>query len=525
MKKTEGFVLPVALVMVAVLMMLGAGAAFLSQMGLATASNVNKRAWVRYQAEAGIDAALVKLSDNYHNWPCSATRVVRSDGSYYWNYTVPTPSSPSMSYAVTIEMLTPAFSTSTLPTCTSTGGLNSMVPIRLRSTTVSGTSEYVAELVVNKTDPTGMDPIFGVGLVTSGNVSIPSGSVIATDVWAGGSIPIQGDTYFKYIAPPPAGATQAQIDALENKGQPYIGRATTTTCQIRTPATPPATGSTTSTSQCFQNQPPPPVPVPSFERLRAKVMSDAGVTQPGGPGTAYTGCGTPLITANTSLPTTAWNNTLLRDTTRKVICLAPGVTLTVPSGVILKNTYIIGDATTSIVMNGGTGPLQTNEVASRHGISAAAGSIDFDQCNQTSCVNDILSGTNTFVSERNVAYKKSASSADGISRTFIVAAGRSGVTSSNDPLAGNITITGVSGGAVNAMFWARGSATLSGFGGGSFTGTVTSSSLLGDAPLGSNTNGINFNGQGTSVQRPLGIDNDDLPPDPTTGVLQIFSRK
>jgi len=520
MRRTQGFILVVALAIMAVLMMLGFGASMMSNNNLQIAGATTKQALARYRAEAGLEAAYARLGADYLKWPCWL-----SGGSY-----VPAPN--DIPFVVTIERLDGG----TLPTCVNAGGSQSGIPIVIRSTgyyrsgdarTASSTNadaEYTSTLIVRPNLSNDPDPIFAEGLVTAGSVDIPSNAMLRTNIWTNGNVTGGGSPFFKYIQPPSPTATADQIAAMENGGQKYLGRSGTATCGVFDPVASTTTDAASSTrTQCLTNQPPPYIPRTTFEAKRAELMTNAGVTQSASG--VYSGCTLQPTGTTVTLPAGTLTASVLSNSTRKSICLAPGQTLNVPSGVQLKNVYIIGDASTTVNVTGGTGPIASGEENNRHGMSVASGSIGLSTCNGSSCPhpNDGLTGINTFVARSNMDYQKAASSPDSISRTLVIVTGDD-ANASNFP--GDVTISGVSGQPVNASFWVRGRATLNGGGGTlQFTGTIVSSSLTSTGSANTSQNAINFNGAAAFVRRPPGVENPLFDKEAASNQVIIISRQ
>ncbi|PYE53570.1 hypothetical protein [Deinococcus yavapaiensis] len=497
MRKKDGFVLVVALVVLGALAMLAVSATFLSTANATTSGNLQRQAAVRFQAETGIDLALARLSANFSKWPswCSTSGT----------NCIPAPT--DMSFTVSIKNL----DSTNAGICVGSGASAvcsfNTLPVLVTATSTSGNTEYVASVIVKPNYSNEVDPVFGYGLVTQGSVDVPSNSMVQTNIWSGGSVTGGGSPYFKYIA---------STDS-ENSGQPYWGRSTNTTCGVFDPTTSNTAASTKT--QCLTNQPMPTVPIPSFTGQRSDLMTEAGVTQASN-GT-YSGCTHTLSGTVNNISSVVANLSTL--SIKKVICLAANTTLTIPSGVFLKNTYIIGDTTTTVNVNGGTGPLATGESNNRLGMKIVSNTVNIDQCNQSSCTNDTLTGINTFVARTNMNYKKAASSPDLVSRTFVVVTGDS---ASPSTYPGNVTISGVSGQTVNASFWVRGQATLNGAGGSlQFVGTVVSGMMTSTGGYSSSSNGINFNGSAAYVQRPPGVENEQIPRNPSSSNLTISGRK
>lgn len=149
MKKQDGIALIATLLIMAAIMALGVGTLFLANMNLRIAENSRTHAIARYNAEAGIEAAFVKLKQDYQTnrkFPLSLNLPLSPDSTIVYGL------NPSNGYV--------------------SSGTTAEVRI-LGQVTTGTTAQYLAEALV--TVGNGVNPAFLIGLTSEGPIRISGG--------------------------------------------------------------------------------------------------------------------------------------------------------------------------------------------------------------------------------------------------------------------------------------------------------------------------------------------------------------
>lgn len=149
MKRQDGIALIATLLIMAAVMALGVGTLFLSDMNLRIAGNSSAHAIARYNAEAGLDAAIIQLTKDYEvakRFPTSLTL----------------PSSP------TSQIIYQAVSPSSQGYSTNTARTTAVVRISGRG---PSNARYVAEAFM----AVAINPAFLKGLASEGNIRVTGG--------------------------------------------------------------------------------------------------------------------------------------------------------------------------------------------------------------------------------------------------------------------------------------------------------------------------------------------------------------
>jgi Tfp pilus assembly protein PilX len=150
MKRQDGIALIATLLIMAAIMALGAGTLFLSDMNLRIAENSSTHATARYNAEAGLDGAIIQLTREYNaakQFPSALTL----------------PSSPTSE--IVYQLVTPAsqgYSTNTARTTATVRVLGSG----------PNNARYVAEAFM----AIAINPAFLKGLTSQGNIRVSGGA-------------------------------------------------------------------------------------------------------------------------------------------------------------------------------------------------------------------------------------------------------------------------------------------------------------------------------------------------------------
>lgn len=403
MKSRRGIALLASLIILAVVAMVGVGAYFMSGMNLRIAGNTRSHVVARYNAETGVDTALV-----------IAARAFRDNNGVF-----PTPTEFADMFPQN-----------------ATGGGDLVFQLEPNGFKVFGDDEasvsvrglgpngarYVAEarfrgvgtpVEVNTTT----NPLFGVGFVTNGGVEFPGNSTLDLNVWAGTSIKFPG-------------------------GQSRLGKG----YWART-AGPTGTECTIGKTRCETNAEHPNVTAPDFTAQRQEVIAtyrelhDPSDDVPDAHDLSDI-CTERITSSNTSRA----------NLTSAIVCLGPGVTLTLTGSV--KNVVIIGDVSNTVRLLANTSSLSADGTGL--GVTIVAGTVDLSDKNST------MSGENTIIAKSDITFNKGVTSVDENARTLI-------------STEGDILLNGNGGRDIYATFWTGGTYRINGTQG-DFVGSVVSAS-------------------------------------------------
>jgi hypothetical protein len=284
--------------------------------------------------------------------------------------------------------------------------------------------------------------LFGEGFVARSHVDLAGTGFFDINFWSGGDINLRSGSL------------------VEGRS----ARAAGTTCRF---GAPPQT--------CETHADPPPVVDPDFEALRAEVIENVEMDNPG------------FDMARCPLASGFYNGS------NTVVCVPSGQTLTLTGNV--RNLVVIGDETTTVHIDASTGDPTTDDV---DGVTVVSGTVTFG--------NDaVFHGTNTIIAKNDIEFGKNVVSHDGKARTFIVTEG-------------NFTLRGTGASDIYASFWVGGTFDVRGTPN-TFRGTVVAGSTIFRAGGGS------FH----TIRPPTGLDNRYIPtteePSETGAGIRIISRR
>lgn len=219
MPRRDGFAIVTSLLIMIVIAGLGAGAVFLTTTNLRIAENTRSAMVAQYNAEAGLDLALVALATSY-----------RSDAAL-----------PSLAQLRARVPDIGGFEVTEL----ALDGAQGIV--RVRGVGPNGAAHTTGarfEAVDAQVDVTAdADPLSGVGFVTNGDIFLPGNGTFDLSMWAGGTVEATGGR-----------------SAL---GVGRVGRAAGLLCRI-------------GRTNCNTNEPPPDVGPFSFDAGRTVLETEAG---------------------------------------------------------------------------------------------------------------------------------------------------------------------------------------------------------------------------------------------------------
>ena len=219
MQQRGGFAIVTSLMIMVVVAGLGAGAVFLTTTNLRIAENTRAAMVAQYNAEAGLDLALVALASSY-----------RSDAAL-----------PSLSQ---LRARVPDIGGFEVTELTLDGDQGI---VRVRGVGPNGAAHTTGarfEAVDAQVDVSAdADPLSGFGFVTNGDIFLPGNGVFDLSMWAGGTVEATGGQ-----------------SAL---GVGRVGRAAGSLCRI-------------GRTDCHANEPPPEVGPFSFDAARDALRTEAG---------------------------------------------------------------------------------------------------------------------------------------------------------------------------------------------------------------------------------------------------------
>lgn len=219
MQRRHGFAIVTSLLVMIVIAGLGAGAVFLTTTNLRIAENTRSAMVAQYNAEAGLDLALVALAQAY-----------RADASL-----------PSLSQ---LRAQVPAIGGFEITELT-LDGLEGIVRVQglgpSGSAHTTGARFAAVDTQIGATES--VDPLMGVGFVTNGDIFLPGNGTFDLSMWAGGTVEATGGR-----------------SAL---GVGRVARAAGSLCRIGRTA-------------CLTEEPPPEVGPFSFETGRSQLATEAG---------------------------------------------------------------------------------------------------------------------------------------------------------------------------------------------------------------------------------------------------------
>jgi hypothetical protein len=282
-----------SLVVLFVVAMIGLGATFLTDMNLKIAENGRTNAIARYNAEAGLDTALVVLAKAYRDqeghFPATKAELeaILPETNLYQLHAYELFSSDEGRVSVR----------GVLPN----RNAEHLVEARFRG--VAGPTELVTQTV------TEMNPLFGVGFVANGTITFPGNSTLDLNVWSGNEIWFPG--------------------GRSHLGAGFWARAAGGgDCRI-------------GRLRCQNDAESPNVTGPSFAALRTQIIEHA--MERAGVSTMSALCSTNVAGSQS-----------LNNQTNRVICLNSGATLTLTGTV--SNLVVIGDHTTTVRLSANTVP-------------------------------------------------------------------------------------------------------------------------------------------------------------------------
>ncbi len=172
MKKQDGIALIATLLIMAAIMALGVGTLFLANMNLRIAENSRTHAVARYNAEAGLEAAIVKLKKDYAN--ATPTKQFPPAPSEPNGFTLPSSPDSTVTYL--------AIGSGSTYTPYTTGGVRTQARVVIVGTGPNNARYQTEALVVANAAKTKFH-----GIETEGIIDISSGTSIYTDAGVHGN--------------------------------------------------------------------------------------------------------------------------------------------------------------------------------------------------------------------------------------------------------------------------------------------------------------------------------------------------
>ncbi len=402
MRMNRGIALIASLVILAVVAMVGVGAFFMSNMDLKIAGNARSHVLARYNAESGLDTALVIAAREFRD----SSGVLPTAAEFAAIF----PSSADGTSAVQFELVPGGYRTFAADEAS----------VSVRGFGPNG-AQYVAEArfrgVGTPVDvTTTTNPLFGIGFVTNGGVEFPGNSTLDLNVWAGTAIKFPGgkSRLGSGFWARTAGPVGTQCD---------IGK---TRCQ---------------TEAAYPNVTP-----PNFDAQRLQVIAKyRELTDPDdlvADRADLADVCTEFITSNTSRG----------NFSSKILCLAPGVSLTLTGNI--KDVVVIGDASNTVKLSANTASLLADGTGL--GATIVAGTVNLSDKNTT------MAGENTVIAKADIEFNKGVTSVDTSARTLI-------------STEGDVLLNGNGGRDIYATFWTGGTYRINGTQG-DFIGSVVAAS-------------------------------------------------
>lgn len=293
--RRSGFILVTSLLVLVVLAGLSAGAFFLTNMNLRIAENTRSATIAQYNANEGLDVALLALAREFYeredgSWPSLAELQARVPAG-----------SP---YRVVALELDPVNSLGVSP-----GGVVTVEGTGPRSSLYETGARFVGELTPIEIDPTA-NPLFGTGWVTDSEIQLNGNTSFTIPLWAGEVL---------------EGSSTKVLASSGNFAHSGFVGGQPATCTIHRH----------SGVNCTRGQQPPVVPVFDFDETQARWRADERPTC----SVTYTSNAT--YAASVGLP-------------NQTVCLGPGVTLIVTG--TATGLYVMGPRDSTVDLRSNTVP-------------------------------------------------------------------------------------------------------------------------------------------------------------------------
>jgi len=324
MRSRRGIALVASLAVLAVVAMVGVGSYFLANVNLRIASNTRSHVIARYNAESGLDHALIIAAREFRN----SNGVLPAEDQFSTFFS----GVPQVLGAQVVGYERYSDTEAT---------------VQVRGFGPNG-AEYVAEarfkgVATPSEVVTSNNPLFGVGFVTNGTVKFPGNSTLDLNIWAGDSIDF------------PGGKSQL--------GSGFWARSAGgdgATCQI-------------GKTRCQTDYDPPNVTAPDFTALRAEIITRYRALLDPDDLVADMPDLSDLCTMRIS------GSTSRANLTSAIVCLEPGAQLTLIGKV--SNVVVIGDVSTTVLLKADTAPLDAE--GKGLGVTIVSGKVDLSDKNTT----------------------------------------------------------------------------------------------------------------------------------------------
>jgi len=427
-------VLVTSLLILVVMVVLGAGAFFLTMMNLRIAENTRSSAIAQFNAYEGVDLALIALAREYRvrsgeSWPSlgELSALLPADAPY-----------------APIALDLDAAAVGEVPQ----SGSVTVQGIGPRGAVYESSARFTGLRTPIEVPP-GTDPLFGVGFVTPEQITINGNAQFEMSLWAGKGI---------------SGSATRVLDGTERSAKAGFRNGvdgTPAECRLNA----------NSEVECVSGQEPPNPDPFDFDVGLAELLA-----QRFGEGATLESCtetlsGTQIVSASAYSP---------GDT----ICLEENAVLTLTG--TAQGLYVLGPASATVDLQASSIPISTEDPLA---LKVAAGTIRFDNYGSSAAA---LGGVNTFyaVNDFNLKNVKSAVTGDseilfGTEGSLVMGASLGGKKKDDART-------------LDAAIWVNGSVCKLGSGGLSFNGSIVARGESGHAAgcPGGAADGIYWNGGG-----------------------------
>lgn len=429
-----GFVLVTSLLILVVMVVLGAGAFFLTMMNLRIAENTRSSAIAQFNAYEGVDLALIALAREYRvrsgeSWPTlgELRALLPADAPY-------APIALDLDPAATGE--------------TPQSGSVTVQGVGPRGAVYESSARFTGLRTPIEVPP-GTDPLFGVGFVTPEQITINGNAQFEMSLWAGKGI---------------SGSATRVLDGAERSAKAGFRNGvdgTPATCRLNAG----------SEVECVSGQTPPNPDPFDFDVGLGELLVERY-----GAGATLASCttvfsGTQIVNASTYTP-------------GSTICLAENAVVTLTG--TAQGLYVLGPASATVDLQASSLPTSTEDPLA---LKIAAGTIRFDNYGTSAAE---LGGVNTFYAVNDLNLKNVKSAVTGDSEILFATEGSlvMGASLGGSKKADARTL--------DAVIWANGSVCKLGSGGLSFNGAIVARGESGHAAgcPGGAADGIYWNGGG-----------------------------